>query len=116
MQLRHELRASAAARGRIRQSQSAESSRDAGTALGVSHTTVQEARRSGGNQFPGDTITGRDGKTYAAKKPEHVATDDSRIQYDLLDRVKPAIVQMNQPTREALETWFNEIHHNEIKF
>jgi hypothetical protein len=96
------------------------STRQAAADLGVSNKTVSLAR--GVTQVTPDTVTGRDGKTYPAKRPEYVTADDPRtsvappIQYKLLDQVKPAILQMNEPTRKALETWFREIHHGEIAF
>ena len=83
--------------------------------LGVSQSEVQRSRQSREPDGSPGTVTGRDGKAYPAKrKPEYVTPDDPRtntIQYDLLDRVKPAILAMNQPTKDALAIWFRGIHH-----
>jgi hypothetical protein len=101
------------------------SSRDAGTALGVSHTTVQEARRSGGNWFPPDTVTGRDGKQYPARQrqaapeePRYVPDRqaDSTLALELigigygalatkLQADAAATTRLNRVTKEMREQW-----------
>jgi hypothetical protein len=77
------------------------SSRDAGAALGLSHTAVQEARRSPGNQFPPETVTGRDNKTYPAKKPKLPSyipayQDEPNQDEDLIDQIETLFRQLTR--------------------
>jgi hypothetical protein len=101
-------------------------------ATGVGHGTAQRAR-SGVPRGTPDAVVGRDGKKYPARGPEKSSLEHGReqvtrlkeiygddlatyspppIQYDLLDQVKPVIVKMNRPTKDALTVWLSEIYRD----
>jgi hypothetical protein len=48
--------------------------------------------------------------------PDETRAERAPIQFKLLEQVKPTILQMNEPTKEALAIWFREIHKHEIVF
>jgi hypothetical protein len=97
-----------------------QSTRQAAADLGIPKSTVADARagvrartpEAGEHQYSPAQVTGRDGKTY--KKPyrqRYIQEVDMMpsIQYDLLDKMRPIYLAMNDPTRMAWATWQLEI-------
>jgi hypothetical protein len=74
--------------------------------IGVSHTTVQEARKATGNHLPVDERTGLDGKT--RKLPEPALAKPADLNADaiaLVNKLAQVLRRMDQPDRLRVRTF-----------
>jgi hypothetical protein len=77
------------------------STRQAAGDLGISQSEVQRSRQSGepdGSPEP-ETITGRDGKNYPARKPSYIPDPPPPIRNELIEQALAVVRQMTPAER-----------------